>query len=232
MQIGLASRFRHNCTDRVHRARSTGRCTPSSSTSSDTARGKSVFCARDNRLARTTVEEAAADSFTVIGLLAVLGKPLALSLGDTAWVRHRASRRRSVDVARATRHRAPRPDRGLAAWGSKQPVALLVLGPRRSEEPYNEEDLELLDTIAHALGELFDRPSSDVTHLRIVRVRPLWALFRRRHPCVSRRPGAIDGARALRALNGRYRLDCRLGSGRAWVRSMPLSMKPSNGQWR
>ena len=27
-------------------------------------------------------------SLTVIGLLSVLGKPLALSLGDTAWVRH------------------------------------------------------------------------------------------------------------------------------------------------
>ena len=82
-------------------------------------------------------------SFTVIGLLSVLGKPLALSLGDTAWVRHQLpDEERALLLQRGIELLVPIASK---ATGSKQPVALLVLGPRRSEEPYNEEDLELLD---------------------------------------------------------------------------------------
>ena len=93
-------------------------------------------------------------SLTVIGVLSVLSKPLALSLGDTAWL-STSSRCRSATCwcGRGIELLVPITSQAAAA----NPAALIALGPRRSEEPYNEEDIDLLATIAHALGLLLDR---------------------------------------------------------------------------
>lgn len=157
------------------------------------------------------VSEPLPSSFTVIGLLSVLGQPLALSLGDTAWVRHQLpADERALLTSRGIELLVPIVSQ---ASGGRHPVALLVLGPRRSEEPYNEEDLDLLGTIAHALGLLLDRPSSDAAPAGLAECESCGRCFDgTAGVCVhdSQRLTAVRGARVL---NGRYRLDRRLGRG-------------------
>src|SRR6476469_10464270 len=97
-------------------------------------------------------------SLTVIGVLSVLRKPLALSLGDTAWVRHQLPiEERSLLIDRGIELLVPI----SSQLSGDLPLGLLVLGPRRSEEPYNQEDLDLLVTIEHAVGLLLERSSGD-----------------------------------------------------------------------
>ena len=78
---------------------------------------------------------------------------------------------------------------------------------------YNEEDLELLDTIAHALGQLLDRPRSEVTHVGVSECARCGRCFDGgTHVCPEdQEPLTVLGV--SRALNGRYRLDRRLGRG-------------------
>ncbi len=147
-------------------------------------------------------------SLAVIGILAVLRKPLALSLGDTAWVRHQLP----------VEERALLIDQGielLVPFSSQlkddRPLGLLALGPRRSEEPYNQEDLDLLATIAHAVGQLLDRSSGDGHTLAECdscgRCFDTGATV---CPYDERRLTIVPGSRLL---NGRYRLERRLGRG-------------------
>ena len=90
----------------------------------------------------------------MIGVLSALRKPLALSLGDTAWVRHQLpAEERALLLGRGIELIVP----VFGEDARELPVALLVLGPRRSEEPYNTDDLELLSTIAQRLGLLLAR---------------------------------------------------------------------------
>ena len=147
-------------------------------------------------------------SLAVIGVLSVLRKPLALSLGDTAWVRHQLPRdERALLLEYGIELFVP--VSGEAA--GEPPLALLVLGPRRSEEPYNQEDIELLVTIADAVHALLERSTLDRHEL---------AECERCGRCVDPGPEVCrhDGQRLVvsagsRILNGRYRLERRCGRG-------------------
>ncbi len=156
------------------------------------------------------VSEPLPSSFTVIGLLSVLGQPLALSLGNTAWVQHQLpAEERALLTGRGIELLVPI----VSQVSGGKPVALLVLGPRRSEEPYNEEDLDLLGTIAHALGLLIDRPSMEAAPASLAECESCGRCFdATTGQCVhdSQRLTPVRGARVL---NGRYRLDRRLGRG-------------------
>ena len=100
------------------------------------------------------------ESLTVIGLLSLLGKPLALSLGDTAWVtRQLPAAERKLLMDRGIELLVPI----TSQTSGRALAALIALGPRRSEEPYSEEDIDLLATIAHALSLLIDRMPGDVS---------------------------------------------------------------------
>ena len=147
-------------------------------------------------------------SLTVIRVLSVLRKPLALSLGDTAWVRHQLPQEeRTLLLEHGIELLVP-------IWGlsaGELPLGLIVLGPRRSEEPYNPEDLELLTTIAHAVGALLERSSGEEQGL---------AECERCGRCYEGATGvcAKDGEKLTRTrgtilINGRYRLESRLGRG-------------------
>ena len=94
-----------------------------------------------------------------------------------------------------------------------KPVALLVLGPRRSEEPYNEEDLDLLGTIAHALGLLLDRPSADAAPESLAECESCGRCFDSTAGVCAHDSQRLTPMRGARVLNGRYRLDRRLGRG-------------------
>lgn len=147
-------------------------------------------------------------SLTVIRVLSVLRKPLALSLGDTAWVRHQLPlEERNLLREHAIELLVPI----SAPADGELPLGLLVLGPRRSEEPYNQEDLELLTTIAHAVGALLERSSDEEQGV---------AECERCGRCYERATAVcVDDGHRLTAtrgtilINGRYRLECRLGRG-------------------
>ena len=147
-------------------------------------------------------------SLTVIRLLSVLRKPLALSLGDTAWVRHQLPlEERTLLLEYGIELLVP-------IWSFADvelPLGLIALGPRRSEEPYSQEDLELLTTIAHAVGALLQRSSDGEQR------------FGQCDRCGRCYEGATavcphDGQKLARIrgtilINGRYRLESRLGRG-------------------
>lgn len=147
-------------------------------------------------------------SLAVIGVLSVLRKPLALSLGDTAWVRQQLP----VD------ERALLVDQGIellvpisSRLSGDPPLGLLVLGPRRSEEPYNHEDLDLLVTIAHQVGLLLERSSGDGHTL--AECETCGQCFDSGTPVCPFDHQRLTMVRGSRLLNGRYRLDRRLGRG-------------------
>jgi hypothetical protein len=147
-------------------------------------------------------------SLAVIGVLSVLRKPLAISLGDTAWVRHELPiEERALLLEHGIELLVPissQPSRDL-------PLGLLVLGPRRSEEPYNQEDLDLLVTIAHAVGLLLERSSSD--RHTLAECESCGRCFDAgEEECTDDRQPLTAG-RGSRLLNGRYRLERRLGRG-------------------
>ena len=147
-------------------------------------------------------------SLTVIRLLSVLRKPLALSLGDTAWVRHQLPlEERTLLLKYGIELLVP-------IWSldaADLPLGLIALGPRRSEEPYGREDLELLTTIAHAVGALLQRSSDGEQGLaqceRCGRCyEGATAVCAHDSQRLTRTPGTI-------LINGRYRLESRLGRG-------------------
>jgi hypothetical protein len=147
-------------------------------------------------------------SLAVIGVLSVLRKPLALSLGDTAWVRHQLPiEERSLLLDHGIELLVPISSR----LSGDLPLGLLVLGPRRSEEPYNQEDLDLLVTIAHAVGLLLERTSGD-THT-LAECERCGRCFDSGATVCPQDGHRLTIVRGSRLLNGRYRLERRLGRG-------------------
>jgi hypothetical protein len=93
---------------------------------------------------------------TLVGLVRVLGRPIdsssslgwlddELPVGDAA-----AIRAAQVDLV------AP-----IVTAGAHQREALLVLGPKRSEEPYGRDDRELVTSVAASLALLLERRPDD-----------------------------------------------------------------------
>ena len=147
-------------------------------------------------------------SLSVIGVLAVLRKPLAISLGDTAWVRQQLPlEERALLVARGIELLVPISGRDPSAL----PLGLLVLGPRRSEDPYNQEDLDLLVTIAQAVGGLLER-SAGQRHA-LTECDSCGRCFDAGAAVCTYDGQPLTTARGSRLLNDRYRLERRLGRG-------------------
>ena len=147
-------------------------------------------------------------SLTVIKVLSVLRKPLALSLGDTAWVRHQLPlEERSLLLEHGIELLVP--IWGLAA--GELPLGLIVLGPRRSEEPYSQEDLELLTTIAHAVGALLER-SSDAER-GLAECERCGRCYEGATVVCAHDGQKLTKTRGTLLINGRYRLESRLGRG-------------------
>jgi hypothetical protein len=85
--------------------------------------------------------------------------PIEVLLSDSQWLDRRVPHEQ-LDIVRQTRM-------DLLVTVSKGPArmeAMLVLGIRKSEEPYSREDQELLETIATNLALVLARqPSQDET---------------------------------------------------------------------
>jgi serine/threonine-protein kinase len=147
-------------------------------------------------------------SLAVIGVLSVLRKPLALSLGDTAWVQHQLpSEERALLLEHGIELLVPI----SSELSGDLPLGLLVLGPRRSEEPYNQEDLDLLVTIANAVGLLLERSSGD--RHTLTECESCGRCFDADAEVCTHDHQPLTTARGSRLLNGRYRLERRLGRG-------------------
>jgi serine/threonine-protein kinase len=147
-------------------------------------------------------------SLTAIGVLSALRKPLALSLGDTAWVRHQLPiEERALLLGRGIELLVP----VFPENGGEQPIALVVLGPRRSEEPYNNDDLDLLTTMAQGLGLLIGRSWVDTRGM--AECDSCGRCFDGGTELCTVDASPLTRAHGSRLLNGRYRLERRLGRG-------------------
>lgn len=147
----------------------------------------------------------------ILSLAQLLGKPLDVGKSDTAWLAQkmpvadtRTIQAAAIDLVVPVRSAAGDPS-----------SALFVLGPKRSEEPYSEDDGELLMAIAESVA------------MRLPLGRPVApsdsAQFEECPACggcyvsgASRCPTdgtALVHVVAPRVLAGRYRLERRLGQG-------------------
>ena len=88
-------------------------------------------------------------------LVRVLGKPVEISPSDTGWLRRQLPAEETDGLARAR-----------VEWifpialGADRAEGLLVLGPKRSEEPYTQEDQDLLEAIASGLAVVAERTTA------------------------------------------------------------------------
>jgi hypothetical protein len=145
---------------------------------------------------------------TAIGVLSALRKPLALSLGDTAWVRHQLpAGERTLLSERGVELLVP----VFGADASDRPIALVVLGPRRSEEPYDSADLDLLTSIGEGLGHLLERSWTGIHGL--AECGRCGRCFDGGSELCASDGTPLSKVRGARMLNDRYRLDRRLGRG-------------------
>jgi tRNA A-37 threonylcarbamoyl transferase component Bud32 len=91
----------------------------------------------------------------LVGLASVLGKPLEVLLGDSDWLDQRLPWE-EIDLVRRTRIDLLIP----ITSSTEGRQALLVLGIRRSEEPFTPRDQELLEAIAGNLALLLEHPAA------------------------------------------------------------------------
>lgn len=147
-------------------------------------------------------------AMTAMGVLSALRKPLALSLGDTAWVRHQLPvAERTLLSGRGIELLVP----VFSGHASDQPTALVVLGPRRSEEPYGSDDLDMLANVAESLGHLLERSWTD-SH-RLAECGRCGRCFDGGTERCAVDDSPLLSVRGARLLSDRYRLDRRLGRG-------------------
>jgi eukaryotic-like serine/threonine-protein kinase len=146
----------------------------------------------------------------LVALARLLGKPLMTLSADSGWLDRRLPRE-EIEMVRRARIDLLVPIPSTA--GSSE--AILALGAKLSEEPYTQEDQELLETLASSLAILVDSPSLAVQHPT--------GTFEECPECgVCCDSGSgkctLDGTHLTpvplpRVLAGRYRLERRRGRG-------------------
>ncbi len=89
----------------------------------------------------------------LMAVFRLFGKPLQISLAESGWLKQQLPSE-DTDFLREARIDLMVP----IAIASEGREALIVLGPKKSEEPYSSEDQELLSGIGSALALLLERP--------------------------------------------------------------------------
>jgi eukaryotic-like serine/threonine-protein kinase len=139
----------------------------------------------------------------------VLGRPLDLSKAGAAWLAERLPPEEAAMVGRL----------GLelivpVETGSGRSDAILVLGARRSDEPYAGEDQQLLWTIAESLAVLDRREPGDTAREAAFRECPdCGTCYDSGTSTCSGDSAALTAVGLPRVLSERYRLEQRLGRG-------------------
>jgi tRNA A-37 threonylcarbamoyl transferase component Bud32 len=93
------------------------------------------------------------------------------------------------------------------------PQAMLALGPKRSEQPYTQEDRELLGAIASSLALLLGGPGPAATSGGFEECPACGTCYDTGTGRCASDPAPLVPVPMPRALAGRYRLERRLGSG-------------------
>ena len=145
----------------------------------------------------------------LMAVFRALGKPLGISLTESGWLKQQLPSS-ETDFLRSSRIDLLVP----VVLGAEEREALMALGPKRSEEPYSNEDQELLSTIASALALLLERSTAKTAHPGGMEECPQCGR------CFESGAGTCteDKARLTplplpRLLVGRYQLQRRLGRG-------------------
>jgi tRNA A-37 threonylcarbamoyl transferase component Bud32 len=143
-------------------------------------------------------------------LMRVLGKPLDVSSAESGWLSQQLPRE-ETNFVRQTRIELLIP----IAMGQERKEALLILGPKRSEEPYTQEDQNVFVAIVGSLAILLERPTTVP-----IRLSDAFEECPRCGACYESgsahcaQEGASLALVALpRALARRYQLNRRLGRG-------------------
>jgi len=146
----------------------------------------------------------------LLSLMRLLGKPLEVPHTESGWLQQQLPPEETEFLRRA------RIDLLVPiATSPERAEALLALGAKRSEEPYSSEDQDLLVAIATSLAILLERPHAAVAPRRDV--------FEECPQCgscydtgvtqCSRDSAALVPVALPRLLEGRYRVERRLGRG-------------------
>jgi len=147
----------------------------------------------------------------LMGLVRVLGKPLELPHTGSGWLQQQLPPE-ETDLLRQAEIDLLAP---IITPGGQRKEALLVLGIKRSEEPYTREDQDVLTTIAASLALLLERPEEVPARLS-----EAFAECPKCGVCYDTDAAhcAQEGSRLVpirlpRQLVGRYRLERRRGRG-------------------
>ena len=145
----------------------------------------------------------------VIALLGVLGRPLEMALPGIEWLAQKLPSA-EIDFLRDARIEM------LVPVGSSRDraSAVLALGPKRSEEPYTDEDHDLLVAIGDSLTLLLDRqPAGTETRDTFEECPDCGTCYDSGTVQCASEGARLIVASAPRVLAGRYRIERRIGRG-------------------
>jgi tRNA A-37 threonylcarbamoyl transferase component Bud32 len=147
-------------------------------------------------------------SAKVFGLARVLGTPLDVSIDRTEWLsEHLPPEETALVQGTGVELIVPIVGRG------EDTDAFLVLGPRRSEDPYGADDREWLAEVAESLADLAGRQRAAPPAPTFRECPRCGACFDAGAEACAQDGGELTIVRLPRDLAGRYRLDRRLGRG-------------------
>jgi hypothetical protein len=144
----------------------------------------------------------------LVSLVRLLGKPVEVAPGESGWITRQLPPDESDFVRRAR-----------IEWlfpiclGEEKTEALLLLGPKRSEEPYSKEDQELLEAIAASLAMLLERSVPTAPKVGFEECSECGACYEPGEGICTHDGISLSRIATSRTITGRYRLDRRLGQG-------------------
>ncbi len=146
----------------------------------------------------------------IVALARVLGKPVETLLADSGWLNRRLPPE-EIDAVRRARIDLLVPVPSTPGG----PDALLVLGIKRSEEPYTREDQELLEAIAASLGLRLGQAAAPVERStgKFEECPRCGACYDTGAALCAQESVRLTPVHMPRTLAGRYHLERRLGRG-------------------
>ena len=146
----------------------------------------------------------------LMALVRVLGKPLEVPQTESGWLQQQLPHE-ETDFLRQTRIDLVVP----IAVSPERTEMLLVLGVKRSEEPYSREDQDLLAAVAASLALLLEKPTpvAAAASSRFEECPQCGTCYDTGSGQCAKEGTRLNPVAVPRLLSGRYRLERRLGRG-------------------